>query len=1009
MVGCHRCGGRSREGARFCGTCGAVLGSARVGVRKTVTVLFADAVDVDAPAATTRDVELDAAATNAFYDLLRQVLERYGGTVERHIGDAVMAVFGVPAARDDDARRAVAAALELHEAVRKLPRDVRLGVGVNTGEVLTGDARLQEELAVGDPVVVAARLQQSAGPGETLVGPATIALVGRGLITGPTRDLSLRGREGAMPVVPVLGLETVVEVGPRGPFVGREPERRIIEAALQRTVETGIVQLVTVVGEAGTGKSRLMEEVLRDIEGVRVVRGHCREYGDGSSWAALGEILRDFVGKGGSSGLELLEAGWPELAGVRQVLASLLGEGDMPVSAGEVALAVARIVNSVARDGPLIVLIEDVHSATESFLDLVSAVVRRLDAARVAVVVTARPELLEHRQSWGRELRHVIGLTLRPLTEQQARTLAQHLLPEDPEGVQRVLAGAGGNPLFLEQLAQARREGAEIGPTAAPTVAAVLSARLDRLPVASRAVLERAALIGATGTIGDLAPLCEGLGEHVDVETELKALAARDLVQVQGEVWTVSSDLVREVAMGGIARDERADLHHVRGVVLGTRGAPAAAGFHLEHAANLVRGSDPARSALLAEQAASRLAAAGLRALSGDLVAACDLLGRATALLPPTSPRRMSLLTELARGLQLTGDLARSREVLEEAVRLSDEVGLTEAGAHARLALIDLMRSTEPERAYSELPGLLATVLPALEAAADDRGLSLAWQLQASSLQYRVRWAAMAEPLDKAMHHGQRSGDRRLVELAESLLVGSVFHGPMPLGEARPLLEAMLEQPAASQSHKASISARLAGAIALQGDPDTARARMVEVRKTFHDLGRELSVLATAFMSGPIEMLAGAPEQAVVEFSASCDGLQAMGDRAFASTIAALLAEAQWRCGNLDGAAAAVALSRQLAGVGDVISQVRWRCVQAKLHAVRRNAPEAVALSAEAVQMVVSTDEVTSQGDVLADAAEVQLLLGNRSAADVLLADALARYERKGATHAAEVARSRLT
>ncbi|MDP9182737.1 MAG: hypothetical protein M3P04_08200, partial [Actinomycetota bacterium] len=342
------------------------------------------------------------------------------------------------------------------------------------------------------------------------------------------------------------------------------------------------------------------------------------------------------------------------------------------------------------------------------------------------------------------------------------------------------------------------------------------------------------------------------------------------------------------------------------------------------------------------------------------------------------------------------------------AVRSSSELGLSEAAAHARLALVDLLRSTEPERAYAELPGLLAEVLPTLGAASDDRGLSLAWQLQASALQYRVRWAAMQAPLEKAVHHGLRSGERRLVELAQSLQVGSMFHGPMPLTETRTRLEEMLAQPGGSPWHKASITGRLAGTLALQGDPAAARTLMAEVRKTFHDLGRELSVLATAFMSGPIEMLDGTPEQAVVQLREACDGLQAMGDRAFASTMAALLAEACWRSEDQDGAAAAVELSRRLAGVGDVISQVRWRCVQAKLEAVRRNTDEALALSSRAVQMVVSTDELASQGDVLADAAEVQLLLGNHAAAEVFLQDALARYERKHAPQAAKVTQARL-
>jgi class 3 adenylate cyclase len=972
-------------------------------VRKTVTVLFADAHGVGPH----RDLELDVRATKAFFDVLRQVLERYGGTVERHAGDAVMAVFGIPAVRDDDARRAAAAALELHEAVRELPGEVRLAVGINTGEVLAGDASAQEELAVGDAVVVAARLQQLAAAGETLLGPGTTRLLSGSLVAGSPREVVLRGRAGALSVVPLLGLEELPPPSPRGPFVGRDAERRMVRAALERTSASGIVQLVTVFGEAGTGKSRLVQEVLREAEGLRVARGTCRGYGEGSTWSAVTEVLAEIAGDPGLEGLLALERAHPELVGVTHVLSSLLGQGDTPVSPDDLANALARVLLATAAAEPLVLVLEDLHAAAGPLLDLVPGLVRLLEDVPVTVMVTARPELLEHRQGWGHGLRHVVGLTLRPLPQDDARALAEHLLPHDAAGAELVVTAAGGNPLFLEQLAQARYEGADIsGAATPPTVAAVLSARLDRLPLEARQVLERAAIIGTSGVVDDLVPHCEG--KDVDVEKQLAALAARDLVTLEDDRWAIASDLVREVTVGGIARHERAELHQVRGLVLGARGASGAAGFHLEQAAQLLRQSDPERSATLGELAASRLAAAGLRALSGDLVAACDLLSRALALLPTGSARRMSLLVELARGLQLTGELTRAKEVLEEAVVRSQEVGLPEARAHARLALIDLQRSTDPERAYAELPVLLAEVLPTLEAASDDRGLSLAWQLQAAALQYRVRWAAMQEPLEKAVHHGQRSGERRLVELAQSLLVGSMFHGPMPLSETKARLEELLDQPGVSPWHHASISGRLAGTLALQGEIEPARELIAQVRTTFQELGRDLSVLATAFMSGPIEMLAGSPGRAVRELTVAVEGLQKMGDRAFASTHAALLAEALWRCDDHARAGEASALSRELAGVGDVISQVRWRCVQAKLEALRRNDETALALSSEAVNLVVSTDELASQGDVLADAAEVQLLLGNRTAAGVLLRDALARYERKQAPQAAWITRVRL-
>ena len=998
MVGCHRCGRRSPTGARFCGACGAVLGSARAGVRKTVTVLFADA---SALVSADGDVESGVRAAAAFYDCLRHVLEEHGGTVERHAADAVMAVFGVPTARDDDARRAAAAALALQQAVHSLPEMPGVSVGVNTGEVLTGDGTSTQELAVGDAVVVAARLQQLAQPGEVLLGSSTVRLLGRGARYGPTRDVTLRGRVGNVTVAPLLGLEPTSEVATRGPFVGRDAEQRMLQAVLDRTVKSGIVQLVTVLGEAGTGKSRLVSEVLRErAEEVLLLRGTCRGYGVRSTWSVLVELLHDVTGlpaeRSGAEVLAELELRRPQLAGVLPVLASLLGDGNTPVGGSELSWAVARALAVVAEQSPLVVVLEDVHLADQALHELLPEVVRRLEGAPVVVVVTARPDLLEHRTDWGVGLRHVFGITLRPLGVEAARQLAEHLLPGDPAGVEAIVGPAAGNPLFLEQLAQAHAEGTGV---AAPSVAAVLASRLDRLPVETRQVLERAAVVGSWGRVRDLRPLCEGESE-VDLDAELLSLARRDLLEVQDGRWSFGSELVREAAAAGLTRDDRAELHEVRGLVLATQGANAAAGFHFEQASGLLRASDPERSAALGKQAAARLAAAGLHALTGDLVAAGDLLARATALMPPDAPRRLNLLPELARTRQLAGDLAGAGALLEEAVSRAESLGLAESAAHARLARLDLLRTTEPERAYVELPELLHTVLPVLEAARDDGGLSLAWQLHASALQYRVRWAAMEEPLEKALHHAQRSGDRRLVEAAQSLQVGSMFHGPMHLDETRVRLEALLEQPGTSPSHRAGIEARLAGTLALQGDPVAGRVGLARTRQVLRDLGQEFTAVATAIISGPLELLAGEPDCAVDELRGALETLTAMGDRSLTSRLAGVLAEAYWRCDDQVAASEAVELARTSAGVGDVISQAQWRCVQAKLHAVEGAAEAALRLSMEAVQLVTATDEVMAQGNVLADAADVQELLGNLGAGQVLLRDAIQRYERKGASQA---------
>jgi hypothetical protein len=742
----------------------------------------------------------------------------------------------------------------------------------------------------------------------------------------------------------------------------------VLLAALDRSLTAGVVQLATVLGEAGTGKSRLVEEVVAlRADRATVLRAQCTAYGAGSAWGPLVEAAEQCLGVPPGSSAELTR---PELAS-----------------------ALSRRLEDVARRKPVIIVAEDVHLADPQLVAMVREVVARLDGVPVVALCTARPELLEQRPDWGHGLRHSVSVTVRPLAPEPSRALARHLLPDDPEGVAKVLGPAGGNPFFLEQLARAHREG-----TGAPalSVQAVLAARLDRLPLEARQVLERAAVIGPSGRVADLLPLCQG-ETPIDVERELASLARRDLLEVVDGRFGFPSELVREAAATGLTRDDKADLHQVRGLVLAGQGADAAAGFHFELAASLLRQADPERSRALAGRAAGRLAAAGLRSLGGDLVAAADLLGRATALMPSDSSCRLALLPDLARALMLSGDLSGARAVLDEAVERATAVGDLTVAAHARLAQLDLLGSTDPEEAYASLDRVLAEILPVLRASGDDAGLSLAHQQEAAHQQYRVRWGAMEQPLERALHHAERAGDRRLVELARAHQIDSFFYGPMHLDETRRRLSAMRQRPGASPSHLASVEARLAATLALQGDPLAARAALAQVRTTFRDLGREVSALATAVLGGPVELLAEDAERAVDLLQEATDAFVRLGDRAFTAVLAGHLAEACWRSDDTAAAADAVRLARASAGEGDVLSQVRWRAVSAKLHAAEGRADQALLLSAEAVRLVSTTDELVSQGDVLADAAEVQDLLGNRGAAQVLLRDAAQRYQRKGA------------
>ncbi|MDP3713337.1 MAG: adenylate/guanylate cyclase domain-containing protein [Mycobacteriales bacterium] len=1004
---CRRCGGRStQQAARFCATCGTALLEPAV-VRKTVTVLFTDA-DGLAILAERLDTEVVRRITTELHGALRVILEEHGGTLEKYAGDAVMAVFGVPVSREDDAQRAASAALAVADRLAPLldqlsdRTGVRLALrtALNTGEVLT-QPDSEQGLVLGDAVVVAARLQQQAGPGEVLLGPDTAQLLRSVVRTGEPRELVLRGRTAAVRAHPLLAVRQGHRRVRRTSLVGRSSERALLAATVERTVRGGTAHLVTVLGEAGLGKSRLVDDFLDEqaVAGVLTRRVRTRAYGARVRWSPLPQLLEGLP-------VDHLPAD------ARSVLAALADEGT-GLTVSEVSWALALQTRWLASQAPCVIVLEDLHGAEPEVLEVVQNVVRRLDDAPVVVLATARPTLRDACPAWGAGLRQSLSLCLPPMGAADARRHAVLLLAPataPSEVVDLVLEAAGGNPLYLEQLVSVLIESGRLvregqrwelhgDPRSLdlpPTVAALLAARLDRLPPAERHVLERGALLGKDFAMADVAGLVD-TGLREDLDGLLDALVRRDLLLGAGTTRSFPSSLVREAAYAGLPRAERARLHEQVGRRLAAEpGRDELAGGHLEEAVRHLSeiGVD---ATALRDDAADLLGRAGRRALTGDARAAVSLLGRACALLPDDDVRRLLLVPDLARVRALTGDLAGAEEQLRDVLERARAGGHDTAVAHARIALMDLLRSTRPEGAVDLVPALVDEVVPVLRAAGDDHGLSLVHQLEAGALQYRVRWAAMQEPLDRALLHARRANDQRLRELAESLLVGSLFHGPTHAGEVRRRLQRMADEPGISRPHRASVQARLAGTLALQGEVPAALHTLDEVVEVFRSLGRDLSAAATAFMRGPVLLLADDPQGAAAVLEQSCEVLASMGDRAYRSTLLALLAEARWRCGDPDGAQAAVDACRRVGSEGDVISELRWRAVQSKLAARQGDAVRALCLADDAVRLAARTDEVTSQGDVLADRAETRALLGDLEGAQADLRDAIDRYERKGA------------
>ena len=633
MPACPVCGNENRPGARFCDTCGAALADRAAGAgeqRKTVTVLFSDVTGSTA-LGERLDPESLRAVMARYFELARTVVERHGGSVEKFIGDAVMAVFGVPVLHEDDALRAVRAAAELRDGLAtlndSLTRDygtsLALRIGVNTGEVVTGTA---ERLATGDAVNLAARLQQAARPGDILLGPETEILVRGSAAVEALEPLELKGKAAR---VGAFRLESVASTSPPPRFspamVGRARELERLRAAMAQAVTDGSCQLFTVLGAAGVGKSRLSSEFLDGLTGTTVVRGTCLSYGEGITYWPVVEILKQLLGR--TPGRRLAELGLDRRASL--ALQALLGEAADQTSGEEIAWAVRRLLETEAERAPLVVVLDDIHWGEDAFLDLVDHVADLSRDAAILLLCMGRPELLDRRPNWGGGKLNATTVLLEPLAADDAEALVGALLAGAAVGDglrARILEAAEGNPLFVLEMAGLVRDSPGAAVSVPPTIQALLAARLDQLDPTERGVLERGSVEGRVfhrGAVQALSP------SEAELGPPLTALVRRELVrpdraQLPGEdAYRFRHLLIRDAAYDALPKSTRADLHERFATWIGEHSeglveADEVVGYHLEQAYRYRAELGPAgkQGRAVADRAAERLAAAGRRAIA---------------------------------------------------------------------------------------------------------------------------------------------------------------------------------------------------------------------------------------------------------------------------------------------------------------------------------------------------------------------------------------------------------
>ncbi|MGH7541789.1 MAG: ATP-binding protein, partial [Gemmatimonadota bacterium] len=574
------------------------------------------------------DTETLRVVLNRYFNTMRAVLERHGGTVEKYIGDAIMAVFGLPQLHEDDALRAVRAAAEMQEELVRINAQfeetygVRLEnrTGVNTGEVVAGDVSVGHRLVTGDTVNVAARLEQNAPTMEILLGEGTYRLVKDAVEAEPVEPLELKGKSEPMPAYRLVSVGRQEEGVARrldAPMVGREAELAVLTDALARAEASRTCEIVTVVAVAGTGKSRLLQEFVTTSR-ARSFRGRCLSYGEGLTFWPLAEIARDAAGISNDDPAAEAQQKLSELLGadasdVTDRIAGAIGLSLSTYPVEETSWAARRFFEVLSGGEPLVLLIDDIHWAERTFLDLLRSVIRTMSGVPVVIACSARPDLFDMHPDWrDAEEGHTV-LTLKPLSEDESATVAANLLGEtdlDEDIRKQIVHSAEGNPLFVEQMLSmllddgilARDEAGrwvlirDVGAiTVPPTIQALLSARLDRLGPTDRVIAERGAVIGQIffrGAVEELSP--DEVRRHAG--ESLRSLAHRELVEPHEstfagqEAYRFTHILIREAAYHGLLKRTRADLH-VRFIDWLERTAPDRVlefeeirGYHLEQA-----------------------------------------------------------------------------------------------------------------------------------------------------------------------------------------------------------------------------------------------------------------------------------------------------------------------------------------------------------------------------------------------------------------------------------------
>ena len=971
--------------------------------RKTVTVVFCDLVD-STPLGARLDAETYRIVQTSWFGEAEAALTAHGGVVEKFIGDAVMAVFGIPEAHEDDALRAVRAAAELRERMRTLgdALDARLGArpvlrtGITTGEVVTTGVEARDRLVTGDAVATAKRLEEAAPPGEIAIGEVTAALVRGAAELEDLGRLEAKGKPDGIRAWRVVALDLDADGVARKletPLVDRVAELRAMEELVRRAVTSRSAQGLTLIGSPGIGKSRLLAELERRRPGgALVLAGRSVPYGDGATWWPLVVMLRTL---GGETAVEELLAGAEDRRDVVERLRSAVGTGAVEYPNDEIYWAVRRLVETLARDRPLVVCLDDAQWAEPAFhdlLDYLHAFVRELP---LAIVRSGRPELVEARPGPpGWEL-----VELEPLGDEDALALLRELEASDDQR-ETIAAAAEGNPLFLEQLAAMAAEmpGAELG--VPPSIDAVLAARLDQLEPVEQQVVERAAVLGGRFERRSLAALVEPT-ERDAVGRTLLALVRRRLLRPDGErgddAYRFAHGLVREAAYARITHALRADLHEraARRLEL-EEPSPVRdelVAFHLEraHESLAALGLDGGRTLAIGAEAAGRLLEAGRRAFArDDMPAAATLFGRAAALLPPDDVQRLEALCDRAIALWEAGRAAEGAAALTV---LHAEA--TAAGHERMIALAELERIVHEQQTGVDVDAVLVAARRVIDLGAeagDDVSVARAWRRVSAAHRRAGAFASGEKAARNALERAIAAGSLQEEARAADALCNCLLYGPTPAREAHATCLGLLAAPTRTRTLEAGVMGVVAGLEAMLGEFDAARESYRSAGAILEELGLELARAALTQIGVPLALLSGDASWAEQEARGGAEILVRFGS---ASVQAPLIAEALYAQGRVEEASKALEDLDPQAIPAIVHWHVRRGIIETRLALAGGRVGEALATAESAVGLARKTEDPSLLGDALVAHAEALLGRDRGAEAEASVEEARRLYDAK--------------